>query len=269
MSDLNSQKEGTTKKGRIISLSLFMVFVFFANRLFGPFYEFLLNPIYLSLTFAIISMLGFVWVLLFNLNFRIAFFIIPNLGLIVFSQFFFIEMFFRNYYGRVYETLLMFFILLFILVLIYVTFLTFNIFSVSSFRKIPLESVAKTSIYFISVLSVFFLTYGFLSLEFSLLYLVILLLIIYFVLLLFLLSHFYIEFSTILTNTLFVFWNIFLVFIGSILFSSRIEFVALIVAFVFYYSSGLFTEKRQEISAFKLLGYFFLLLFALFLSFIF
>ncbi len=269
MSDIVFQKDESIKKGKMMFLSLFIVLFFVGNRVFGPFHEFFLNPIFLSFFYGIISILGFAWVLVFKLNLRIIFIILPHLALIIFSQMFFIQMFFQSSFARMYETLLMFIMLILIFIFTYVTFLTFNVFAVSTFKKIPLEAVAKTSLYFLSVLSIFFFTYGFLSLDVYLINLILIIFFIYFILILLLFTYFFIDFGSIIRNSTAVFWNILLIFSGSILFASRIEFVAFLVALVFYFCVDLFIERRENMSSSRLYQYFFILFLAILISFYF
>jgi hypothetical protein len=269
MNEVLIKKEQSSKKGKVVLISLFIVFSFLANKLFGPYYPILENPLILAGLYALVAVFGFMWVLRFQLNFRIVYLVLPHLGLIVFNQMLFMQMFFERTFGRVYEALLMFIVLFFVFVITYVAFLTSNIFAVASFKKIPLEAVAKTSIYFISVLFVFFATYGFLSLEMQIFPLLIILMLIYFLSATFLLMYFYIETTTILANSAMVFWNVLLIFVASALFSVRIEFVALLVATVFYYSVGFFIERKPEVASSRLLEYFLTLFLVILLTFYF
>lgn len=269
MNEALIRKEQSSKKGKIVLVSLFIVFSFLANKLFGPYHEILTNPLILSFLYALVAIFGFMWVLRFELNFRIVYLVSPHLGLIIFSQMLFIQMFFERSFGRIYEALLMSLILIFVFIITYITFLTSNVFAVVSFKKIPLEAVAKTSIYFISVLLVFFATYGLLSLQIHIVPLVIILISVYLLAAIFLLMYFYIETATILANSAMVFWNVLLIFVSSALFSVRIEFVALLVAVVFYYSVGFFIEKKPEIASSRLLEYFLTLFFVILLTFYF
>jgi len=250
-------------------MALFITLSFFLNKLMGPFHELLLNPFVIGGIYALISFFGFLWVLSFKINTRILLLVVPHASLIIFSNMLFMQMFFDKAFGRVYETVLMFFFLIFIFLITYITFLTSNVFAVSSFKKIPLEAVAKTTIYIISAMSVFFASYGFLSLEMPIPISVVLLFIVIFFYIIALLSYFYLETSTVLAHGALVFWNIMLVTIGAILFSARVEFVALLAAAVFYYSVGLFMVKKEQITMIKFLEYLLILLFTTLIGFYF
>jgi hypothetical protein len=253
------QQEDFVKKGKITLLVLLITFSFFFHKILGPYHEIFSNPLVLSAIYAFVAYWGFIWTLSFKVNSKIILHIAPQLSLIIFSEILFLDMFFDKAFGRLYETLLMISLLLILFFLTYVIFLTSNIFAVSSFKKIPLEAVAKTIIYIISAVSVFFVTYGFFLLDISTVFSVIMLLILYFLYIIFLLSHFYIETSTILSNGFLAFWSVILVLIGAVLYSSRVEFIALLMTTVFYFSIGLFISKREQITGLKIAEYIFIL----------
>jgi len=263
------QKEDSVKKGKILLLALFITFSFFFNKNLGPFYTILENSFVLAAVYAVITAVGFLWILSFRVNLRILTLILPQVVFIIFSQILFLDLFFEQTFGRVYETLLMFVLLIIFFLLTYIVLLTSNVFAVSSFRKIPLEAVAKTTIYILSSLSVFFATYGFLALPLPTIYSVIFLLLFYFFAIVFLLSHFYLEVSTVFSNAFLAFWSVFLVLVGAILFSSRVEFIALLLTMVFYFSVGLFISKREQISNLKIIEYLFILILILFFTYYF
>ena len=260
MREVVIQRLDNTKKGRVILISLLIVLSLLGDRLFGFFGGIWGNPINLSILYSLFAVLAFFWVLQFKLNLRIVFLTSFHLALIIFSQILFYQTFLADFFDRVYETLLLIIILIITFLVSYSAFLTANIFAVSSFKKIPLEAVAKTSIYFITVLSIFFLTYGFLSLGMPIWMVILVLLIFYIVYTLLLMSNFFFETRAILSNSLLIFWNLLLILIGIILFSTGIEFVAFIMAVVFYYVVDLFIEKRQEIAYSRLIEYFFLII---------
>ncbi len=265
----SQKKEDSVKKGKILLLTLFISFSFFFNKNLGPFYPILDNSFVLATIYGAISAFGFIWILSFKVNMRILTLILPQVVFIIFSQILFLDLFFEQTFGRVYETILMFTLLVVFFLLTHTVLLTSNVFAVSSFRKIPLEAVAKTTIYIISSLSIFFATYGFLSLPIPTIFAIIPLLIFYFFSIVFLLSHFYLEISTVFSNALLAFWSLFLILVGAILFSSRVEFVALLLTMVFYFSVGLFISKREQISSLKILEYLFILILIVFFTFYF
>ncbi len=269
MTEVVQQKEDSIKKGKILLLSLFIAFSFFFNKNLGPFYPILDDSFVVASIYGLISLFGFLWILSFNINVRIFTLILPHIVFLVFSQVLFLDMFFEQTFGRVYETVLMVVLLAIFFLLLHVTFLTSNVFAVSSFKKIPLEAVAKTVIYIISCISVFFATYGFLNLDISLVFSVSLLSIFLFFTAVFLLSHFYLEISTVFSNALLIFWNVWIILMGAVFFSSRVEFVALLVTSVFYFSIGFFTSKREQISNLKILEYVFILLLVVFFAYYF
>ncbi len=265
------QQDDPAKKGKVLFVVLFIIFSFFFNKTIGPFYPFLENSFILAAIYATIALWGFLWILSFKVNAKIVFLILPQVVFLVFTQILFLDMFFEQAFGRLYETFLMVSLLIVFFIIIHITFLTCNVFAVSSFKKIPLESVGKTMIYIVTVLSIFFAIYGFLNLGASLFLSVPLLLFFVFFVTVFLLSHFFIELSTIFSNAFMIFWCVTLVVLGSLFLSSKVEFVALIGTMVFYYSVGLFINKREQISSFKIVEYLFVLfllvLFAIYFSF--
>ncbi len=253
------QQEDSVKKGKIIFVALLITFSFFIHKLLGPLHPIFSNSLFLATMYAVFAFWGFIWILSFKVNERIILLVAPQVALIIFSEILFLDMFFDKAFGRLYETLLMLSLLFILLFVTYIVFLTSNVFAVSSFKKIPLEAVAKTTIYLLSSVSVFFATYGFLTLEIFIPWSILILGFFYFFSIVFLLAHFYIEFSTILWNGFLSFWNILLVLIGSVLYSSRVEFVALVMAAVFYFSIGLFISKREQVTFLKILEYIFIL----------
>jgi hypothetical protein len=269
MAEVIQQKEDSVKKGKILLLALFITFSFFFNKNLGPFYPILENSLVLATIYSVITFFGFFWILSFKVNLRILSLILPQVVFLVFSQILFLDMFFDQTSGRLYETALMIVLLVVFFVLTHVVFLTSNIFAVSSFKKIPLEAVAKTTIYIISSLSIFFATYGFLNLEISTIFSIVLLLVFIFFSTVFVLSHFYLEMSTVFSNTVLVFWSVFLVLVGAVFFSSKVEFIALLLTMVFYFSVGLFISKREQISKLKIVEYIFLLILIVFFAFYF
>ena len=265
----SQKKEDSIKKGKILLLALFITLSFFFNKNLGPFYPILDNSLVLAIIYGGISAFGFIWILSFKVNMRILTFILPQVVFIISSQILFLDMFFEQTFGRVYETILMFALLVIFFLLTHTVLLTSNVFAVSSFKKIPLEAVAKTTIYIASSLSIFFATYGFLNLPVLTVFAAIPLLIFYFFSIVFLLSHFYLEVSTVFSNALLAFWSLFLVLMGAIVFSTRVEFIALLLTMVFYFSVGLFISKREQISSLKILEYIFILILIAFFAFYF
>ncbi len=254
------QQDDLIKKGKVLFLVLLVSFSFLFHKLLGPVHEVFSNPLVLAFTYGLLSTFGFLWSLSFQMNVKILFVIAPQLGLVIFSQIFFLEMLFAQTFGRLYETLLMIALMISLFSLTYIIFLTSNVFAVSSFKKIPLEAVAKTTIYLMSSISVFFATYAFFSMEIfvpmAFAFLVFFLILHIF----FLLAHFYLEISEIFYSSSLIFWNVFLVIVGAVLYSSRVEFVALLVTTVFYFATGLFINKREQIFGLKILEYIFILL---------
>ncbi len=269
MVDVVQRKEDSVKKGKILLLTLFITFSFFFNKNLGPFYPILDNSLIIAAIYSFIAFWGFLWILSFRVNSRIITLILPQVVFVIFSQVLFLDLLFDQTFGRVYETILMVIFLFVFFALTHVVFLTSNVFAVSSFKKIPLEAVARTTIYVISSLSVFFATYGFLNLGVPVVFSVLMLVIYLFFMVFFLLSHFYLEISTVFSNALLVFWSIFLVLVGAVVSSSRPEFVALIVTAVFYFSTGLFISKREQITNLKIFEYIFLIILILFAAFYF
>lgn len=268
MADIIIKKEDTAKKGKILFISTFITLLFVAYKVWNPSdLSIFNNPLVVSGIFALISFISFIWILGFKVNSRIIFLIAPHISAIMFSEILFIQMFFYRAFGRVYEALLMFLILLFIFGVTEISFLTGNVFAVSSFKKIPLEAVAKTSIYFLSLFSVFFVTYGILSLNLNLFFSILVLCVIYFFIIILLLSHFYLETSSVLSNSFSILWNLILILIAGVLFSNRIEVVALLATAVFYACCGIYIDikKRQDYS--KVWEYLFILFSSLIIAF--
>lgn len=268
MADIIIKKEDTAKKGKILFISTLITILFIAYKVWNPSeLNIFNNPLIVSGAFALVSYIAFLWILGFKVNGRIVFLIAPHIAVITFSEILFIQMFFYRAFGRVYEALLMFAILLFIFAITEVSFLTGNVFAVSSFRKIPLEAVAKTSIYFLSLFSVFFMTYGILSLDLNLFFSVLILCVMYFFVIILLLSHFYLEMSSVINNSISILWNLILILIAGVLFSNRIEVVALLATAVFYACCGIYIDikKRQDYS--KIWEYLFILLSSLIIAF--
>jgi hypothetical protein len=253
------QQEDSVKKGKILFMVLFITFSYLFHKLLGPLHEVFLSSLILASIYAFISFWGFLWSLSFQVNAKIMLVIAPQLALIVFSQVLFFEMLFLQTFGRLYETILMILLLLFLFSLTYFNFLTSNVFAVSSFKRIPLEAVAKTTIYLLSAISVFFATYGFLALEMYIPLAMIFLFAFFALNIFFLLSHFYLEMSSILLNGSLIFWNMLLMVIGGVIYASRVEFVALLATTVFYFTTGFFINKREQITGFKILEYVFIL----------
>lgn len=269
IADTLLQQEDSVKKGKILFMALFITFSFLFNKILGPFYPFLENSLILAILYAIIAFWGFLWILSFKVNSRIILLILPQVVFIIFSQILFLDMLFEQTFGRVYETFLIIGLLVITFAITHIVFLTSNVFAVSSFKKIPLEAVAKTTIYLISALSVFFVTYGLLSLGISSVFAIILLLIFCFFSTVFLLSHFYMEMSTVFSNSGLVFINIALIIIGAVLYSSRVEFVALLATVAFYFSVGFFISKREQITNLKIFEYIFIFILIVFFAFYF
>jgi len=269
ITDALLQQEDSVKKGKILFVALFITFSFLFNKTLGPFYPFLSNSLVVATIYAIIAFWGFLWILSFRVNARIMLLILPQVVLIIFSQILFLDMLFEQTFGRVYETFLIISLLIITFVITHIVFLTSNVFAVSSFKKIPLEAVAKTTIYLISALCIFFVTYGLLSLGIPSVFAIILLLIFCFFSIVFLLSHFYMEMSTVFSNSGLVFLNLALIIIGATLYSSRVEFVALLATVAFYFSVGFFISKREQISGFKIFEYVFILILIIFFAFYF
>jgi hypothetical protein len=260
MVEQSQKQEDNVKRGKILLVALFITFSFFFNKVLGPFYPFLNNSLILAAIYSVITFWAFLWIISFKVNSRIMLFILPQAVFFIFSQILFLDLFFEQSFGRLYEAALMIGLLIVFFSLTNIIFLTSNVFAVSSFKKIPLEAVAKTTIYLISSLSIFFATYGFLNLDVSPFLSVVFVLVFSFFSIFFLLSHFYLEVSTAFNHTGIIFWNILLILIGAVLYSTRIEFVALLVATVFYFSIGLFISKREQITAKKILEYIFILI---------
>ncbi len=263
------KQEDSIKKGKILLLSLFILLTFFFNTTPGPFYPIFANPFFVACFYGIIAFVGFLWSLSFKVNARILLLIAPQVALLVFSNILFLNVFFNQALGRLYETLLMVVLLIVFFLLTHIVFITSNVFAVSSFKKIPLEAVAKTTIYIISSLSFFFLTYGLLALEISVMTSMILLVFLMFFAIFLLLSHFYLEISTVFSNTFLVFWSILLILFSVVFFSSRVEFIALVVTAVFYYSVGIFIGRRGQLTDFKIVEYVIILLLIAFFSYYF
>lgn len=257
MRDVIKQRMDNAKKGRIILVSLLVIFSLLGHQLFGLFGEIAESPIILSVLYAFLSILVFFWVLRFKLNFRIITVISLHLALIIFTQVLFLQTFFAGDFARVSEAFLVIVVLIIAFLIIYFAFLTANIFAVSSFRRIPLEAVAKTSIYLLTVLSVFFLTYSILSLQDNILFAVFILLIFYILFVFLLMTYFFLEIRVILTNVFLIIWNVLLILAGTILFGMEVEFIALITTVVFYYAVDFFIERCQEIIKSRLFEYFF------------
>lgn len=249
------KQEDSVKKGKILFLSLFIVLTFFFNTTIGPFYPIFGNSLFVASFYALISFFGFLWALSFKVNARILLLIAPQVALLIFSNTLFLNVFFNQTLGRLYETLLMVILLIIFFILTHIVFITNNVFAVSSFKRIPLEAVAKTTIYIVSSLSVFFVTYGFLALNMSVMISLVFLVVAIFFAIFLLLSHFYLEITTVFSNTLLVFWSLVLILAGVIFFSSRVEFIALVVAAVYYFSVGLFIGKKGQLADFRLIEY--------------
>lgn len=203
----------------------------------------------------VVTFLGLIWALRFQVTLRSLMYIIPQSAFFVFSEYIFLEFFFFNRVGRVYEFFIMFLALIGLFVATYSSFLMANVFNVAVIKDIPLVNVGKTVSYVLSLLSVYFLTYGLLYSNTNILVLIALLVIGYILTITF---HFRnVEMAkervgrVVFLSTI----TMLITVLGASAISYRYELISLLSTVVLFAVTSVVSKKENEDTRLKLASY--------------
>lgn len=152
------------KRQRILVVATCVVMLVFGLRTLGNEEWGVLQILEIALLASVLTYVGLMWALRFDIQKGGYFTVLPLPSLFVFGYVLFVELFFFVHFQRIYEALLFVILLAVFMGVLVIVFLTANILNVSITKKIPLLQVAHTSSYIITLFNTFFLAFFFMSL---------------------------------------------------------------------------------------------------------
>lgn len=178
------------KRQRIFVIAGAVVLFVFGLRAWGNEEWGVLQMIEVALGAGILTYLGLMWALRFEVIRTGYMSVLPLPTLFVVGYVLFVELFFFVRFQRIYEAVLFGVLLILFYGGLIVAFLTANVLNVATLRKIPLLQVAHTASYVITLFSSFFLAYFVISLGLSIYLTTAIFTILFFLAVFFHLSHF-------------------------------------------------------------------------------
>lgn len=178
------------KRGKLISVAILVSSIVVLSKLVQQsevvnLYSVVANAFIIS----IISYIGLLWALSFQITLRSMVYALSQSSLIVFILTIFLEIFVFRRVGRVYEVLILLTLSGVMFFVTYASYLMANIFNVAHFKEIPLTQVAKTTSLLLSLLSIYFISFAIFEMSLSGYVTITLLGIVYFFIILFHLRH--------------------------------------------------------------------------------
>jgi len=151
----------------MLFLSFAIIIAAFLTKILGSEYSTWQIVLFSAIGF-IVSYIGMIWVLGWEVSKKALLLYIPQAALFVGAEILFWFMYFSIGFDRFSEDLLLFSVLVVFFFCNYGVFLMANVFTISSFRQIPLEQVAKTTSYVLSIFLVYLTTFSVYAFEFPL-----------------------------------------------------------------------------------------------------
>jgi hypothetical protein len=202
------------KKRRIVILASLNVALVFGLKIWKPQEWRFDQAILLAALSSVITYLGLIWCLRFDVSRRALTRVLPQAALFSFGSALFLVLFFFGKFERLYESLIFIIFLTGYLVLMIMVFLTTNILSVATVKKIPLFRAGQTASYAITLITIFFVTFSFISSTLPI-YFLALILLPFFILATWLhLSHFSFKDNVIIWYCVGISWASLLVLLG-------------------------------------------------------
>lgn len=160
----NISSEDTVKRGKLISLSLFIAITIFVQTLLQVTGGRTAHIYLIALGYFVLSFVGLIWAFNFQVKFKSIPFVIFS-ALFVFSEYLFVQLFFVEKFSRIYEGLILLILVGLVFIATYVSFLMVNVFNVNLYKNIPLVHVGRTTSYIISTFTLFFMIFALLASE--------------------------------------------------------------------------------------------------------
>lgn len=235
------------KRQRLIFLAIVIVLGLFGLRVWrGPDWSVSMALI-VAAGAAVLSYLGLIWALRFEVTQKGYLTVLPQPSLFVFSSILFLELFFFQEFNRIFEALIFGFVMV-ILAASYVgVFLTANILNVGTLKKIPLLQVAHTASYVISLCFIYFSSYALILTGIQLFWLLPILMIVNFIVVILHLSHFPFLWKNLLWLSIILSWGSAIAAAVFLFWPLDTRFVALVPTVVVYIGIGLIMHQQKKI----------------------
>lgn len=160
----NISSEDTVKRGKLISLSLFIALTIFIQTLLQVSEGRTVQVFLIGIGYFVLSFIGLIWAFNFQVKFKSIPFLVFS-SLFVLSEYLFVQLFFVQKFSRIYEGLILLVLIGLVFTATYVSFLMVNVFNVNLYKNILLVHVGRTTSYIISTFTMFFMIFALLASE--------------------------------------------------------------------------------------------------------